>query len=120
MDLKDFEKKLSEVAYWERKEIRPSETQPSRKPYGEPLGEKPTEIILKSLKFEPCPVSGREEKCLWHMKHYVYAKTKIWVERCTTCGLTKTPQGNTLILPIIDGNLALKVINHDKECAGNK
>jgi len=120
MDLKDFENKLSQVAYWERKEIKPSEAQSGRKPYGEPIGEKPTEIVLKKLRFEPCPVSGRNEKCHWHLKHYLYGKTKLWVERCTTCGLTLTPEGNSLILPIIDGNLALKVILHDRECANNK
>ena len=121
MNKTEFLNKLSQVADWEYSEVKGSADDPQgRKAYGEPLGVKPLEISIKNIKYQPCAVSGLEQRCYWHVKIYNYSRQKLRIKRCITCGLTITPEGNTLIVPVIDANLALKVLLHDKEVKNNK
>jgi hypothetical protein len=121
MNKTEFLNKLSQVADWEWREVKgQSDDSIIRKPYGESLGIKPLEVSIKNIKYRPCAVSGLEQRCYWHLKIYNYSRQKLRIKRCITCGLTITPEGNTLIVPVIDVNLALKVILHDREVKNNK
>jgi hypothetical protein len=118
MNPDEFEKKLSEVAIWERKHIKAADG--GRKPYGEPLGQVPTEIVLKKLKPKPCPVRPNQFDCVWTYKNYPYGKQKVFVQRCKTCGLTITPKGNEVDIPIIEGNFAMKILFMDEQLEKDK
>lgn len=116
MDKEDFEKKLSKVAEWEYRDVRAADPYSGSKA----IGPTPQELLIKKIKTNPCPETGLDQHCHWHLKTYTYAKEKLRINRCATCGLTITPAGNKVIIPIVDMNLALKTKLHDKEVADNK